>query len=163
MFDVEVSFSSFANLRTDPSELNRDLAAYIKEGIEGSLSLELYPYSAVTIYLKVLQCGTSIHSLLSPGILAAMSACKQAGIQMKDDVVSIPIAISKSGEFVVDPTDSVCQQVACASIGMTVAGRKMTVMHLTGVVGSVDVVDSLVNVADATVNQLTSTIGNRTQ
>ena len=161
-FDVDVSFAPFANITTDPNELSRDLAAYIKEGIEGSLSLELYPYSAVTIYIKVLQCGRSIHSMLSPSIIASMAACKQAGIQIKDQVVSVAIAVSKTGDFVVDPDDQICDDWPCASIGLTVESRQMTVFHLTGMIARIDMIDSLVNVADGSVNQLWTLITDRT-
>ena len=162
VFDVEVSFASFANRKSDPVDLSRDLTSYIKEGIEGSLNLELYPYSAVTVYVKVLQCGESIHSLLSPALTAAVAACKHAGIAMKDDVVSVPIAITEEGAYLVDPEDSIVGSLPCASIGMTAAGRAMTVFHFTGVASGIDVMDSMANVADAEVARLADLIATRT-
>ena len=162
-FDVDVSFAQISLLEDETPDLGKDLASYIKEGIEGALSLELYPQSAVTIFIKVLQSGSSIHSLLSPAVIVAGVACKQAGIHMKDQVLSIPIAITQSRDYLIDPEDSVINSLPCITVGMTMSTRQVTVLHLSGLVdGGADILDSLINTADSALSQLAQVVADRT-
>lgn len=162
-FDVEVSFASFANISSDSAELTRDLSSFVKEGIEGAISMEQYPHSSITVHIKVLQCGSSIHSLLSPSIVATGAALKEAGIRMNDKIIALPIAISKSGDYILDAPDSVCLSCPTATIGLSVDSRQMTVFHMTGIVASIDMIDSLISVVDGSVNTLSTLIDRSTK
>ena len=160
---MEASFVSFSNLSSDVSELSRDLSTFVKEGIEGLVSMEQYPHSSITVYIKVLQCGNSIHSLLSPSIVAAVAALQDAGIMLNDRIAAIPIAISKTGEFIVDAPDTECVNLPTATIALTVGSRLMTVFHMTGMVASIDMIDSLMGLVDASVESLCTLIDHSTK
>ena len=156
-FDVEISFPSFAGTPSHTSEVGRDLSAYVKEAIEGTINMEQYPNAAISIHIKVLQCNQSIHSLISPAIAAAIAACREGGISMKEAVVAVPVAIVEQ-EYVVDP-NAFPPTAAAATIAFNVESRSVSLLHLTGIVKNADAVDSMVNVADGIVGNLVKVLG----
>ena len=157
-FEVDISFSSFIGLTDFTSSASRDLSSYVKEAIEGVINMELYPCAAISVHIKVLQCSNYIHSLIAPGIAAAVIACQEGGIALREPVVAVPLSVSPAGESVVDP-DSFLNNVATATIALNAKSRTVSFLHLTGVVKSADVVDSLVNQADGAVSTLCQVLG----
>jgi len=158
VFDVEVSYAPFVSYEKDSAnDFSREIAAYVKEAIESSLCLDLYPQSAVTIYIKILQCGRSIHSVLAPAITVSSLACQRAGIKAHDKVIGVALGLSDLGDFVVNPADDITTSRPSATIGMWQSTRAVSFLHITGVIsGGEDMIDSFVNVADSAVTEISN-------
>jgi ribonuclease PH len=159
-FEVDVSYAPFAVLQIPNfPDLSKEIAAYVKEAVESSLCLELYPQTAVTIYIKILQCGSSIHTILPVAITASSLACKQAGISIKDVVVGVSVAVSESGEYIINPSDDIATSQPCATIAMWKDNHQISFLHITGkLVGGEDTIDSIVNMADSAITEISNSI-----
>lgn len=157
-FEVEVSFAAFASLVFEASEFERDLAQFVKEAIEGFVMMEEYPFSALSVELKILECGSSLTCLISPAITAASLACSKAGIQMQDEVVSVTLGVTPSGELLVDPEDRFAPLIPCCTIAMGTKSRRISFMHTSGVLKATDVLESMMAAADRLTEILRSQI-----
>jgi ribonuclease PH len=142
----------------DSTDFSREISAYVKEAIESSICLDLYPQSAVTIYIKILQCGTSIHAVLPAAITVSSLACQKAGIKIKDKVIGVSLAISESGDYIINPSDAQASSRPSATIAMWEGSRQVSFLHVTGKLnGGEDLIDSIVNVADSAVTEISNT------
>lgn len=162
IFEVDVSFTAFAEYRSGVYS-GKEIASYVKEAVEGCIDMDEYPQCAVTVFLKVIQSGQNLHSMISASVLAAMTACKSSGIKVRDEVICLPVAVLPSGDLRLNPSDIEATECPCVSIGLTVKGRQLCFMHLSGKLSkSVDELDALVTLVDASVEEFRSLVADRT-
>jgi len=91
-----LTFSVPNRKRPNPSRREVELSEVIKRSLEPALFLEEFPGAVVDIYIDILQADAGTRTA---GINAASLALADAGILMKDLVVSV--AVGKIGERVV--------------------------------------------------------------
>lgn len=153
IFEVDVSFTSFASIIPNQHDSSKEIASYIKEGFEGCIDMDQYPQCAVSVFVKVIECGECIHTTISACILAAVEACAAAGIASHDSIICLPVGVLSNGEFIVNPSTKDCATCS-VSIGMTVKSRQVVFIHATGTLSKpVDQIDSLVNLVDGSVDK----------
>ena len=155
-FEVDVSFASFACRDIETSQFERDLAAYVREAIEGVISLDAYPFCAIYMDIKVLEAGSTLTSLLAPAITAASLACHESGIIMQEDVVAVTVGVCPNGDFLVDPEDRFLSLIPCCTVAVGTKTHRMTFLHTSGVLSGSDVVESIVHIADSLAANLSS-------
>ena len=152
--EVEASFTPFASRSVDSSDFERDLAAYVKEAIEGFVELDLYPFSAIYVDIKVVECGGTLTTIISPAITAASRAFREAGISMKEEIVSVAIGVIPSGELLVDPEESFVSMIPCCVVAIGTTTRRIALLHTTGVLKGSEVIEAVVTAADSLVSEL---------
>lgn len=164
-FEVDVSFSFLQFSGDTKSDLANEVASCIKEGTEGCIDLSRYPQCAISVFVKFIQCGANIHSLLSPAILATVIACQEANIDMRDELICVPVAVLGSGVAVANPNSSQCEANPCASIGILANKRQVAFIHLTGTLNEpLPMIDSLLQIAEGALNEVRAVIAaSRTQ
>ncbi len=164
VFDVETSYASFAFPPVGGArDLSKELSAFVKEAIEGSICLDLYPQSAVTVHIKILQGGYNIHATLPAAVIGSSIACENTGLQLRDRVLAVSLGINGPGEFELNASDSTLNKKACATIAMLVKSRSLSLIHITGgsIEGGVDSIDPLVDAAERAISDLSTSLAAR--
>ena len=163
VFEVESSYASFSVPSDGVRDLTKELSAFVKEAIEGAICLELYPQSAVTVHIKILQGGYNIHEVLPSAVIASSIACENAGLQLRDRVLAVTLGINGPGEFVLNPPESGINKKACATLAMLVKSRALSFIHITGgsIEGGVESIDPLISAAERAVSDLSSSLHTR--
>ena len=163
VFDVETTYAAFATPLDSSRDLSKDISAFLKEAIEGSICLDLYPQSALTIHVKILQGGYNIHTTLPSAIIATSLACENLGLELRDRVLAVTLGINGPSEIEVNPNESTIAKRACATVAMLVRSRSLSLLHVTGgsIEGGVDSIDPLIDAADRAINDLSSSLASR--
>lgn len=99
----EFKFAPFSCLtrrghQTDQEE--KELGLVLKQGLESSVCLHLYPKACVDVFVTVVEDGGSV---LATAFTAAGLALADAGINMFDVVIGSSVVLSEK-EVIVDPT-----------------------------------------------------------
>lgn len=162
-FDVETTYASFAAPGDSRHDISKDISAFMKEAIEGSICLDLYPQSSVTLHVKILQGGTCIHSTLPSAIVAASIACIHAGLQMRDRVLAVCLAINGQSDFHINPDKSMISTKPCATVAIMEKSRMLSLLHISGggIEEAAGSVDSLIDVADQAISDLSISLASR--
>lgn len=158
IFEVEASFASFIDSNKNELASTKEIASYVKEAVEGCVDMEKYPQCAVSVFLKIIQCGSgSIHNLLCASVLATFTALREAGIATSDELVCLPISLLPNGEFQINRADP------CLTIGITVKSRKIAFIHSTGLLKEpIEQVESMVNLISSSIEPFSQVIADRT-
>ncbi|MCX8204090.1 MAG: exosome complex exonuclease Rrp41 [Candidatus Nezhaarchaeota archaeon] len=112
-----------------PSRREVELSKVIREALSQAVMLEQFPYTAIDVFIEVLEADGSTRCT---GINAASLALADAGIPMKDLVAAC--AIGKiGGVLVVDPTDLEDKNgEADMPFAIMHGRRKVTLLQLDG-------------------------------
>jgi ribonuclease PH len=161
VFEVETAYTAFATPEDSRFDLSKDISAFLKEAIEGAIRLDLYPQSAVTLHVKILQGGLCIHSTLPAAIIASSVALENAGLELRDRVLGVALEINDSGDLRLNP--GVTSKRTCATIALWEKSRALSLIHITGgsISGGVDTIDPLIDAADMAIGELSLSLASR--
>lgn len=93
-------FSVEERKRPGPTRRSVEISKVARNALEPSIFLELYPRSAVDVFIEILQAGAGTRTA---GITAASVALADAGIPMRDLVASVAVG-KVDGTIVLDPS-----------------------------------------------------------
>ena len=161
VFEVETAYTAFATPSDSRLDLSKDISAFLKEAIEGAIRLDLYPQSAVTLHVKILQGGLCIHSTLPAAIIASSVAIENAGLELRERVLGVAMEIYGPGDFRLNP--GITSKRTCATIGLWEKSRALSLIHITGgsITGGVETIDPLLDAADVAVGELSLSLASR--
>lgn len=156
---MEVSFASFSKPSVEDVEISRMVAGYVKEAIEGSLNLDSHPSSSTMIQIKILEAVGDIHSLIAPAITAASVACREAGINMNDEVVCMCINADGEGNMTNYSGQMRPRGSASVAVAFKVRSRQVSFIDLLGRLPHAEGVDAVIHTAGTLVDSMCNRLG----
>jgi exosome complex component RRP41 len=136
-------FSTKERVRPGPSRRSTEISKVTREALEPALFLKDFPRTTVDLYIVILQADAGTRTA---GINAASLALADAGIQMRDLVVSI--AAGKIGkEYVLDLAGDEEETTECdLPIAYMPREKKFTLLQMDGIISKEDI-KNIINLA----------------
>ena len=131
----------------------------MKEAVEGSLNLDSHPSSSTTIQIKILEAAGGLHSIVAPAIIASSVACREAAINMNDEVICMCISTDKSGDMTHFSGHVSSRESSSVAVAFKVRSRQVSFIDLIGKMSDAEAIEAVIHTADSLVESMCTRLG----